>query len=153
MFQPKVENITGAFRCFDERIATLSGPAASGDDGAVDEIVLARTLLGWLTFQLDRRLAEDGLKQLDAALALAPDDPTALMVRGFMYGSLERWDEARADAEKVDTSGRRPNGLVTGTLGYPADLVAAIDEASATPTTPNATAVNPSTSAAPVTSR
>ena len=93
----------------------------------------------------DERLAETGLSELGKALQLSPGDPSALMLRGFVYGSLQRWDLAAADADAAVNAPARPSGLVTWFLGQPEALVQAVADASK-----EAAASGPSGASSPV---
>lgn len=147
----KQPTVTGTLQCYGDRIAALRPQVAAGNADAIRETTLARTLLGWLTVQLDARLAASAVDQLDEALRLTPGDPTALMIRGFVYGSTQQWALARRDALDLNESGGRPSGLVTDVLGSPKELLAAINDGQKAAT--STTVAAPTTTARTTTAR
>jgi tetratricopeptide (TPR) repeat protein len=124
--QAKVVDLIG---CLGDRVTALAPKAEAGDTAVVPELTLARSLLGFVLADSDDRLVTTGLEELNKALVLSPGDPTALMLRSFVYGSQQKWDLAAADAEAAAAAPTRPSGLVTWFLGRPAELVQAVESA------------------------
>ena len=137
--------IVDVITCLGDRATALVPKAQTGDAAALKELTLVRSLLGFVMADSDERLAETGLSELGKALQLSPGDPSALMLRGFVYGSLQRWDLAAADADAAVNAPARPSGLVTWFLGQPEALVQAVADASK-----EAAASGPSGASSPV---